>query len=125
MAEEISFEIHDIDNTNIISSPTLGTDHSNIRPFHALFIISDMSRSIDESDSVRKPESNININTQKYDSIKSNQTMCSICLEDFNKNDDVVLLNCNHVFHNTCISEWGHYKDNCPICRNNIEKENS
>ena len=51
---------------------------------------------------------------------------CSICLEDYKKNDKCVKLNCNHIFHKKCLSDW--FKNqisksenlNCPLCRNNL-----
>ena len=45
---------------------------------------------------------------------------CSICLIDFENNDDVVLLNCKHLFHYSCIVEWAHHKKDCPNCREKI-----
>jgi len=29
---------------------------------------------------------------------------------------------CNHVFHTPCLVEWISRKDECPVCRANIEK---
>ena len=46
---------------------------------------------------------------------------CSICLVDFENQDDVVLLDCNHMFHNTCILEWCSHKADCPNCREKIK----
>jgi len=51
---------------------------------------------------------------------------CSICLEDYKKNDKCVKLNCSHIFHKKCLSDW--FKNqisksenlNCPLCRNNL-----
>jgi len=52
--------------------------------------------------------------------INSNQTQqeCSICLESNEKDDCFGKLPCAHIFHVTCILQWG-YKNNttCPICR--------
>jgi hypothetical protein len=45
---------------------------------------------------------------------------CSICLVDFETNDDVVSLKCNHLFHKTCIVEWSSHKAECPNCREKI-----
>lgn len=45
---------------------------------------------------------------------------CSICLVDFQNEDDVALLNCNHLFHKTCIDEWCARKPDCPNCREKI-----
>jgi Ring finger domain len=45
---------------------------------------------------------------------------CSICMEQFEK-DDIVswspTTTCLHVFHHECIKEWLLYHDNCPYCR--------
>lgn len=45
---------------------------------------------------------------------------CSICLIDFENNDDVTLLKCCHCFHKTCIEEWSKIKAECPNCREKI-----
>jgi len=47
---------------------------------------------------------------------------CSICCEDYNKDDDVAMSNnhqCNHVFHTECILEWLYNNEECPLCRTN------
>lgn len=39
--------------------------------------------------------------------IKFEQNNCVICLEDFDKLDKVIVLpECFHVFHNSCVTEW-------------------
>lgn len=45
---------------------------------------------------------------------------CSICLIDFEDEDDVSSLPCNHFFHKACIEEWCTYKADCPNCREKI-----
>lgn len=45
---------------------------------------------------------------------------CSICLEDLE--DNIMLLQCQHKFHNKCIRIVRNGK--CPLCRNNIVKLN-
>jgi hypothetical protein len=45
-----------------------------------------------------------------------NQTDCIICINNFNNNDILIKLNCNHYFHKECISNWFIYRPHCPIC---------
>ena len=45
---------------------------------------------------------------------------CSICMEPFKFDDDVVKsknVDCNHVFHMDCIFTWLMKHDECPMCR--------
>ena len=42
---------------------------------------------------------------------------CPICLEEYDNNKKIIKLNCNHIFHESCIKEWFVEKDNCPNCR--------
>jgi hypothetical protein len=42
---------------------------------------------------------------------------CPICLENGNKNDNLVQSPCNHVYHHKCMEEWLSCGDFCPVCR--------
>ena len=42
---------------------------------------------------------------------------CSVCLIEFESDDNVILLKCRHTFHEHCITEWSQYKADCPNCR--------
>jgi len=46
---------------------------------------------------------------------------CTVCVSKYIKNDEVVNLDCKHVFHKKCISEWVKYKAECPVCRGKIK----
>ena len=70
----------------------------------------------------------IETKTYKYDENKLNENKdfnCSICLEKFNLNDEIVVLSCNHEFHRLCAKEWFLQnigkKQTCPNCRNNLK----
>ena len=45
---------------------------------------------------------------------------CSICLENYKKNDTINILKCGHKYHEKCIDEWIGTSDNCPLCRLSI-----
>ena len=51
-------------------------------------------------------------------SIKENK--CSICLEEYIENNNIIKLNCEHQYHKECIKEWFKINNNCPQCRKNI-----
>merc|ERR1711988_1130788 len=44
---------------------------------------------------------------------------CSICLEDYEEGDDVIVLRCLHRFHSHCVTSWM-LRDKhaaCPMCK--------
>ena len=47
------------------------------------------------------------------------QDQCTICLSDYENDEDVSYLNtCNHLFHTICINKWLlEFNHKCPICR--------
>ncbi len=57
-----------------------------------------------------------------------NQTIekCAICLEniDSTRTTTTTKLQCNHVFHKTCIDRWLLRKNTCPVCRARINNRN-
>jgi len=85
-------------------------------------IINDViEQSINSSiDNATRRDSNrvIDVNITKYD--KNDSDFCSICRNDFESDNSVVVLPCKHIFHPDCIKEWGRYKPKCPICRSDI-----
>lgn len=53
-----------------------------------------------------------------------NDTLCSICLENFENNDKLRILNCNHYFHNECITTWFDRSSKCPLCNKDMLNNN-
>lgn len=45
------------------------------------------------------------------------QPSCPICNEDFALSEQVLQLQCSHIFHESCVLPWLEMKHNCPICR--------
>ena len=48
---------------------------------------------------------------------------CSICLNEIDIEDTVLKLECEHIYHNTCLKDWYLKSENknCPICREDID----
>lgn len=45
------------------------------------------------------------------------QPCCPICNEDFCMDETVLCMPCSHIFHNACVMPWLDMKQNCPVCR--------
>ncbi|CAF0740268.1 unnamed protein product [Didymodactylos carnosus] len=59
---------------------------------------------------------------QYVDVIDSSQVeKCTICLCEFDENEDVRRLPCMHLFHIPCVDRWLSTNRRCPICRIDIE----
>ena len=42
---------------------------------------------------------------------------CSICIEKLKPKETLVLLECSHHFHESCVLKWFESKNSCPLCR--------
>ena len=51
---------------------------------------------------------------------EESEESCSICLENYKKNDTINILKCGHKYHEKCIDEWIGTNDNCPLYRLSI-----
>ena len=47
-------------------------------------------------------------------------TSCTICLNDYVPEDEVMKLPCGHVFHSGCIESWLNVSQLCPVDRTNV-----
>ena len=47
---------------------------------------------------------------------KEEEKVCSICLLDFEEDQEIHLLRCKHFFHKVCIQDWLKIKKKCPLC---------
>tara|TARA_Y100000817_G_C16861392_1_gene545918 strand:+ start:5230 stop:5664 length:435 start_codon:yes stop_codon:yes gene_type:complete len=61
-------------------------------------------------------------NTIDFSNLSKKDKECSICLDTFTNNKEIIILKCKHVFHSACIIEWlkqpGYIS--CPLCRDSI-----
>ena len=75
----------------------------------------------EETDEISDADLTKFLNNLEYLNSNEIQQECSICLESNEKDNCFGKLPCNHIFHITCILQWG-YKNNitCPICRSLI-----
>ncbi|KAG0263964.1 hypothetical protein BG011_007685 [Mortierella polycephala] len=53
------------------------------------------------------------ITTEELDA----KTECSVCKDEFTKQDTCLKLKCKHVFHQDCIKPWLKMNGTCPTCR--------
>lgn len=51
-----------------------------------------------------------------------NPDTCSICLDDWERDEYIVELECKHKYHKLCIEKWAAVKNNCPQCRGKIQQ---
>ena len=70
-------------------------------------------RNIHEIDSLR-------IIKYTSDMEESDNERCSICLSRKKRNELIVKLPCNHLFHSNCFKRLMHSSTVCPLCRRNF-----
>ena len=68
----------------------------------------------------KKPNIKLDVKSQLATSDHKDNT-CAICKSDFEVDENITLLSCDHIFHTDCIAEWVKYKSECPVCRSKIE----
>jgi len=61
---------------------------------------------------------NSEIKEKINDEYETMNNTCFICLDNFQENDEIIILNCKHNFHYTCIENWlKNHSNKCPTCR--------
>jgi len=46
--------------------------------------------------------------------------ICIICIDNYEDENIITTLSCNHSFHTECLKEWLKKKKECPYCKNPI-----
>eukprot|EP00184_Porphyridium_aerugineum_P006606 CAMPEP_0184699488 /NCGR_PEP_ID=MMETSP0313-20130426/5744_1 /TAXON_ID=2792 /ORGANISM="Porphyridium aerugineum, Strain SAG 1380-2" /LENGTH=459 /DNA_ID=CAMNT_0027158591 /DNA_START=313 /DNA_END=1692 /DNA_ORIENTATION=- len=60
------------------------------------------------------------VGTTQGSSEEDDEPICAICLDGFQDGDLVRQLECNHLYHKTCIDPWLHQSSACPTCKRDI-----
>jgi len=47
---------------------------------------------------------------------------CCLCLDEYKDGEEVLLLNCRHVFHEGCLSPWLVKSLTCPMCKGDLSQ---
>lgn len=55
-----------------------------------------------------------------FSDLKTDETVCSICLDDFSQNSRLKKIECSHFFHTNCLDRWLLEHNKCPMCRHEI-----
>jgi hypothetical protein len=62
---------------------------------------------------------------QEDDKLKSgkeeDEPHCSICLVEYEENEELCALPCKHIYHEDCISGWTQNHTRCPLCNFDLE----
>ena len=74
----------------------------------------------DDNQLRRNTKNKITAKSVSYNTTIKGSKECAICIEDFKDDDKVIVIDCNHIFHTNCITEWSYYKTDCPVCRTKI-----
>jgi len=71
----------------------------------------------------------INIIRQHISSVDEaeivNSDKCVICLDDYDDDNNVGKLECEHKYHQKCIERWLMEKTICPLCKYNVLSSNN
>jgi len=57
------------------------------------------------------------------DSHTDGEEMCAVCRIEFDEDEEVLILPCSHVYHNSCILQWLENNKNCPICKQSVDDD--
>jgi len=69
------------------------------------------------------PADSINkLKETKFSEQTSCSKECTICQEDYQKDETVLHLPCEHNFHKPCVTEWLSRHNSCPVCRKPLDQ---
>jgi hypothetical protein len=75
-----------------------------------------------ENENIPYSQENIKVEFTLYKNINcKDHDQCVICLEEFEDNNEIVILECGHYFKKDCAIKWLHCNKVCPLCRTSLE----
>ena len=131
--EEIQTEnetVDDIDTLHLIDETVTITDNNNLY-IDTLFeyLIDNTLTTVGMHNFEEFEDVKVTLTTEQFNNFTKkkaidvieniiNEDPCNICMENYKNDEIVVLLKCNHYFHEDCIKNWlCNEKVTCPICR--------
>jgi len=60
----------------------------------------------------------------KVGDIAKEDATCAVCLGDYEDNNEIRYLPCNHHFHSECVDQWLQLNKTCPLCKKDISERN-
>ena len=75
------------------------------------------SSNINLNENISNDNSNTDYLIEIYEAEKYTD-ICPICIDVFEENQEIVKLECNHIYHKQCIEMWFQKKRICPLCNN-------
>lgn len=85
--------------------------------YHDTFYPNVFNESLENSGNL---EPNNNVILHYVTTIGDTSDTCAICQENYTSGQTICELECHHLFHISCIDNWGIYKQECPMCRRQI-----
>ncbi|KAL5553584.1 hypothetical protein UlMin_040985 [Ulmus minor] len=74
---------------------------------------------------VKLPTTQVIIPSSFYAPENDDEDACPTCLEEFTPENPKITTKCNHSYHLGCIYEWKERSNLCPICRREMEFDES
>ena len=73
-------------------------------------------------DKILEREEKFNIKHPSVSSFCEKDWTCCICLSSIENNQYYKMLDCNHYFHEECITQWiaDKQKNSCPLCKKQV-----
>lgn len=106
----------DMENMTILTSLII-----QIPPIITILLIILLLRNFLENDDTRESLLHQDVKVDGYTMRRNNFcSVCSICYEEFNRNDSLRVLECDHCFHMNCIGRWLNRSNTCPMCRKDV-----
>eukprot|EP00439_Symbiodinium_sp_Y106_P036939 s2003_g4.t1 len=57
-----------------------------------------------------------------YSKTDGRETTCCICLGEFEEQELLRELPCDHCFHHSCLEKWLQKSTSCPLCRSSLQQ---
>ncbi|GJJ78848.1 hypothetical protein EMPS_11207 [Entomortierella parvispora] len=109
-----------------ISIPSgLPASHSQPTPRRSKFNLMNRFRRVKKASLAGQPAASEGVANNlpvEYLTLEDEQdAVCAICLCEYEDEEELRKMKCNHYFHKECVDEWLRIHRNCPLCKRDID----